>query len=42
MKTYELVDRVVCLSQDTYDLLRTVYFLPTQMIFLIPNVFRGN
>ena len=42
MKTYELVDRVVCLSQDTYDLLRTVYFLPTQKIFLIPNGFRGK
>lgn len=42
MKTYDLVDRVVCLSQDTYDLLRSVYLLPAQKIFLIPNGLRGS
>lgn len=39
MKTYELVNRVICLSRDTYNLLQTVYSLPTEKISLIPNGF---
>lgn len=37
MKTFSLVNRIVCLSQDTYNLLRTVYLLPAKKIFLVPN-----
>ena len=40
MRTYELVDRVVCLSRDTYDLLQTDYALSIGKISLIPNGFR--
>lgn len=40
MRTYELVDRVVCLSRDTYDLLQTGYALSIGKISLIPNGFR--
>lgn len=39
MKMYEQVDRVVCLSQDTYNLLHTIYSLPAEKTFLIPNGF---
>lgn len=37
IKTYGFVDRVVCLSEDTRHLLQTVYSLPSEKIFLIPN-----
>ncbi|WP_288359940.1 glycosyltransferase [uncultured Bacteroides sp.] len=37
MRTYELVDRVVCLSRDTYHLLQTAYSLSTEKLSLIPN-----
>lgn len=37
LKAFGCVDRVVCLSEDTRDLLRTVYALPSEKIFLIPN-----
>lgn len=39
MKTYRLVDRVVCLSRDTYNLLQAVYSLSAEKISLIPNGF---
>lgn len=37
VRVYGLVDRVVCLSRDTYHLLQTVYSLLPEKIFLIPN-----
>lgn len=37
VKTYGFVDRVVCLSEDTRHLLQTVYALPSEKLFLIPN-----
>lgn len=39
VKMYELVDFVVCLSQDTYNLLQTVYLVDPKKIRLIPNGF---
>lgn len=42
MKTYGLVDRVVCLSRDTYNLLQAVYSLSAEKISLIPNGFWGR
>lgn len=37
---YELADRVVCLSQDTSDLLVDTYLVPSDKIVLIPNGLR--
>lgn len=42
MQMYRLVDRVVCLSQDTYNLLQMEYSISSSKIFLIPNGFRQN
>ncbi|WP_291592598.1 glycosyltransferase [Bacteroides sp.] len=40
VRVYELVDRIVCLSRDTYNLLQTVYQVYPDKIHLIPNGFR--
>lgn len=37
---YRLADRVVCLSKDSYTVLRTIYNLPKDKISLIPNGLR--
>ncbi len=34
---YQLADRTICLSQDSYDILRSVYRLDKDKISLIPN-----
>lgn len=41
-KMYELVDKVVCLSQDTFDLLKDIYSVPSHKIALIPNGIRPS
>ena len=42
VKMYQLADRVVCLSRDTYNLLQTVYQINPNKIFLIPNGVRKD
>lgn len=39
-RMYDLVDRVVCLSKDAYNILQTIYKVPKTKIFLIPNGLR--
>ena len=39
-KMYEITDRVVCLSEDTYNLLVDTYFVSSDKIALIPNGLR--
>lgn len=41
-KMYALVDRVICLSKDTYDLLQDTYSISSDKIILIPNGLRDN
>lgn len=37
IETLQMVDYVVCLSMDTYDLMRTIYNVDESRLFLIPN-----
>lgn len=39
-RMYEAADRIICLSVDTYNILRTVYQIPENKIVLIPNGLR--
>lgn len=39
-KMYALADRVICLSQDTFDLLQDTYLVPSDKIAFIPNGLR--
>jgi len=41
-KIYELADKIICLSSDTYYILQTVYQLPENKISLIPNGLRDS
>lgn len=42
IKTYELTDRIVCLSEDTYNLLKITYLVNSAKMFLIPNGLRES
>lgn len=42
IKTYELADRIVCLSEDTYNLLKITYLVNSAKMFLIPNGLRES
>lgn len=39
-RIYELADKIICLSPDTYNILRTVYKVPVVKVSLIPNGLR--
>lgn len=41
-RMYKIADRIICLSEDTYDLLVDTYKIDQQKINLIPNAIRDN
>ncbi len=41
-RMYEIADRIICLSEDTHDLLTNTYKVNKEKINLIPNAIRDN
>lgn len=39
-RIYELADKIICLSPDTYNILKSIYKVPEVKISLIPNGLR--